>query len=406
MSVGWSGNPVIKRGARGKSRENLWSHSLFPTPHPQLPRQPSGTWAPSGASRSGEEKRSRAEPPQQPPAAGPAQSSSAQRSPPSEVPAPGRAGRAMLAGVRQGSEERRCVGTQGWGERSSSQVLAGGAAPRHGCDPVPGEGWQPSPEPILALPAVGASRGRSSLRGGAAVLHLGTAGLNLEPSRLFLRGCSPHWHCAGVFLGEVCEGLGWGSLPCIRALHPTARAAPAPKSPSFPRLPSRALAERFTFKCPLGCPRRSCSSGASPPKTERARGRRGKEKLQRFNGFLPVCRRQAGRSNALLLQVHSRLPALPGGTTVSPHFLLHQSAPCLPACSSASQVHFPENPGSAGLGAGNLLTFSQGKGSYRERAEKDHASGFFLLLETPFLFSLCLFAGCPPRIPDLCACEV
>lgn len=70
MSVGWSGNPVIKRGARGKSREKLWTHSLSFTPHPQLPRQPSGTWAPAGASRSGEE-------PPQPPAAGPAQLSTA-----------------------------------------------------------------------------------------------------------------------------------------------------------------------------------------------------------------------------------------------------------------------------------------------------------------------------------------
>lgn len=45
MSVGWSGNPVIKRGARGKSREKLRTRPLFPppTPSPQLPRQPAGT---------------------------------------------------------------------------------------------------------------------------------------------------------------------------------------------------------------------------------------------------------------------------------------------------------------------------------------------------------------------------
>uniref|UniRef100_A0A8C3CY29 Complexin-1 n=1 Tax=Cairina moschata TaxID=8855 RepID=A0A8C3CY29_CAIMO len=45
VSVGWSGNPVIKRGARGKSREKLRTRPLFPppTPSPQLPRQPAGT---------------------------------------------------------------------------------------------------------------------------------------------------------------------------------------------------------------------------------------------------------------------------------------------------------------------------------------------------------------------------
>lgn len=41
--------------------------------------------------------------------------------------------------------------------------------------------------------------GRSSRSGRAAVLHLGLASLNLEPSRLTLRRCSPLWHCTGGF---------------------------------------------------------------------------------------------------------------------------------------------------------------------------------------------------------------
>lgn len=82
----------------------------------------------------------------------------------------------------------------------------------------------------------GPAEGGSSLRGGAAVLHLGPAGLNLEPSRLFLGRCSSRWHCAGGNLGEVSEGLGRGSLPRIRALHTAAWAASAPKSPQLPPL--------------------------------------------------------------------------------------------------------------------------------------------------------------------------
>lgn len=192
------------------------------------------------------------------------------------------------------------MGAQGRGKPSSSQVLAGPAAPRQGCDaapePVPGGGGSLPLSRACRSPRPGPAEGGCSLRGGSAVLHLGPAGLNLEPSRLFLRRCSSRWHCAGGNLGEVSEGLGRGTLSRIRALHPAAWAASAPKSPSFPRFPCRALAERFTFKCPLGVPRRSCHSRASPPKTEGARGRRGNEKVQRFNAFLSVCSRQAGRS--------------------------------------------------------------------------------------------------------------
>lgn len=192
------------------------------------------------------------------------------------------------------------MGAQGRGKPSLSQVLAGPAAPRQGCDaapePVPGGGGSLPLSRACRSPRPGPAEGGCSLRGGSAVLHLGPAGLNLEPSRLFLRRCSSRWHCAGGNLGEVSEGLGRGTLSRIRALHPAAWAASAPKSPSFPRFPCRALAERFTFKCPLGVPRRSCHSRASPPKTEGARGRRGNEKVQRFNAFLSVCSRQAGRS--------------------------------------------------------------------------------------------------------------
>lgn len=276
MSVGWSGNPVIKRGARGKSREKLWTHCLSPTP--RFPRRPSGTWAPAGASRSRAVRRRReAEALQQPPAAGPVQLRSALCPQPSQVLAPGRAGPCRPA----------CGGAAGRG---------GVWARRDGRSPCPPRCWRAAQPHGAAVtryrargrslprsrarrppwPGPGPAEGGSSLGGGAAVPHLRLAGHNLEPSRLFLRRCSPPWHCAGVVLGEVAEGLGWGSLPRIRALHPVARAASATKSPSFPRLPSQALAERFTFKCPLGCPRRSCHSGASPPKTERAERQAGK----------------------------------------------------------------------------------------------------------------------------------
>lgn len=129
MSVGWSGNAVIKRGARGKSKEKLWTRSFSPTLHPQLPRPPSGTGAPAGARGRGEE-------PQQPaPAAdtcpGPARLCTA---PAAERGIGAGAGEPCRAG--KGREERRGAGTQRRGQLSCPSRR------RHGCDPVPKPGGE------------------------------------------------------------------------------------------------------------------------------------------------------------------------------------------------------------------------------------------------------------------------
>lgn len=263
MAVGWSGNPVIKRGARGKSRE------LILSPHHRIRNftrscrayglrlEPLGAEL-SGVERSGDAAFTCRRP-------GRAQHSARRRTRYRR-----RGGRAVLwrPACGRAMRRRRSVGMQGWEKASSSHVLVGRAASRHGCDPKP----QPvrcggGSLPLSRAHPLPRPEGGSSLRSEAVVLHLSPAALNLEPSRLLLRRCSPFWHRAGGFLGEVSEGLSWGSLQCIRALHLAARAASTTESPSFSHLPPWASVERFTFKCPHGGHRWSCHSEPSPSKT-------------------------------------------------------------------------------------------------------------------------------------------
>lgn len=106
----------------------------------------------------------------------------------------------------------------------------------------------------------------------------------------------------------------------------------------------------LTFKRPLGGPRWSCHSGASPSKNERVRDRRGNQKVQRCNAFLLVCRRKAGRT-ALIVQAPSPPPALPRGHG-APCSLTSSSCfpfPLCQHCSSASQVPCPAKARSAGM---------------------------------------------------------
>lgn len=190
MSVGWSGNPVIKRGARGKSREKLRTRPLFPppTPSPQLPRQPAGTCRRHSTARhrTAPHTRRRAR----------------------YRAVPGRAGPGGQRGVWAGRPPIP-------GEQPRGSPGARCPVPGARCA-VPGAGLGAAAE----LPAAGASRGRQ------------------QAAR---RGCSPREGCSPL-AGTAPARRGW-RWRCPPGAH--GQLAPSPRSPR------RALAERFTFKRPL-----------------------------------------------------------------------------------------------------------------------------------------------------------
>ena len=145
---------------------------------------------------------------------------------------------------------------------------------------------------------------------------------------------------------------------------------------------------------PLGGPRRSCRSGASSPKTERARNRRGNMKVQRFNAFLPVCFPPLRATCPAW--VNHRVPFLPSSSVSSPPASMQLCSPGALSCKARVCRD----------GALKSCTHSdKGRKAARKELRKTRHQPF-LLLETPFLFWLCLSAGCPTRIPGLCACEV
>lgn len=135
MSVGWSGNPVIKRGARGKSREKLRTRPLFPPPTPEPATSP--------AARG-----------HLPPAQHRTAPHSTAHPPPSEVPCragPCRAGRAARGAGRATPDPRR-----------AAAGLARCAVPGARC---PVRVWERLPSSPRPVPAEGGSR----LRGGDAL---------------------------------------------------------------------------------------------------------------------------------------------------------------------------------------------------------------------------------------------
>lgn len=219
MSVGWSGNPAIKRGARGKSREDC-TRSLLPCACPGSPRTHGRRQQPLGDERS-----RRGHLPL-------AQLSGARHSPRRRARYRRRGGRAAPCRDGRRAERQRGeagYGHAGWGNPSCCQVLPCRAVPRV-CDPLPeptaGRGWQCAPERSPPLPAAGAGGGKQkSARCGCCAAPGARPSPDLEPSWLLLKRCNSRSRCAGGVLVEVSEGIGTVSAlsippPGLHLQHP------------------------------------------------------------------------------------------------------------------------------------------------------------------------------------------